>query len=601
MGHKKTMRVGNSNSIKKNVSECLSPNPVYYRNPITFKKANEFNNGKRERPLALLGDSIHADSKNSRQQLDDTVDNRLVIHWFRGDLRVRDNTGLAYALNQSKSGSVEALYVINEHDWIAHMESGWKLKFQLDALRSLSRELAKLGVRLHVKYFIPESPCLSNSREYAQWFSHIIEEIAASKNYDGNSKDDTKDDTDADEPALKKRKKDNDENQKGGSPNILVTANLQYEVDELYRDLKICRLQTQSSNSANFTLKLFHDMCIIEPGILKTGKGSQYTIFTPWYKKWVSFLEANQKDKHTICIEASIPQSSNREKVNPEEIKYQLPDKFMSEMPEQTLNIPKADEETALKKLTEFISKRASKYNNDKDLLDLTGTSLLSCYVTSGVISARTILNQSYQANNSRLMNKDIKKNNSLETFIKEVAWRDFYKHAISYWPFLSMDLPFKFETLNIKWENDVFLFEKWCYGETGIPIVDAIMLKMLKTGYINNRSRMITASFLAKNLLIDWRWGERWFRKHLIDYDTASNVGGWGFCASTGIDCQPYFRVFNMKLQSEKYDPEGKFIRHWLENDENDSDNVHEPKPNAIVDLRDSRDRVLERFREVM
>lgn len=198
-------------------------------------------------------------------------------------------------------------------------------------------------------------------------------------------------------------------------------------------------------------------------------------------------------------------------------------------------------------------------------------------------------------------MNKDIKKNNSLETFIKEVAWRDFYKHAISYWPFLSMDLPFKFETLNIKWENDVFLFEKWCYGETGIPIVDAIMLKMLKTGYINNRSRMITASFLAKNLLIDWRWGERWFRKHLIDYDTASNVGGWGFCASTGIDCQPYFRVFNMKLQSEKYDPEGKFIRHWLENDENDSDNVHEPKPNAIVDLRDSRERVLERFREVM
>ncbi|CDO93422.1 unnamed protein product [Kluyveromyces dobzhanskii CBS 2104] len=568
-------------STKQEISECFSPNTVYYPKPITFKRANEFNNGKRVRPLDSLADSIYSSAKKEMKK----EGYQKVVHWFRGDLRVHDNTGLAFALNHSSNGPVEALYTINEHDWIAHMESGWKLKFQLDAVESLSQELAKIGVRLHVKQFNPTSPCLSNSHQFAEWFANTVEEIAGDE-----------------EPTQKRQKKETNQDGGSGVPNTLVTANVQYEVDELYRDVKIADLQAQDNSTKKFTFQLFHDQCVVVPGTLKTGKGSQYTIFTPWYKKWVSFLEDTQKDEATICSEASIPRSCSKETcLEPEPIEYRLPDKFTSYIPQSPLDTPKADEATAMQTLQQFLAKRAAKYNDEKDLLELTGTSLLSCYVTSGVISTRTIVQHAYLANNKRLMNKDIKKNNSLETYIKEVAWRDFYKHVITYWPFLSMDLPFKFETLDIRWENDVDQFEKWCYGKTGFPIVDAIMQKMLHTGYINNRSRMITASFLAKNLLVDWRWGERWFRKHLIDYDVASNVGGWGFCASTGVDCQPYFRVFNMTLQSQKYDPDGKFIKHWLKLDRATKKGIHEPGPDAIVDLKHSRERALERFREVM
>ncbi|KAG0668501.1 hypothetical protein C6P43_004094, partial [Kluyveromyces marxianus] len=423
------------------------------------------------------------------------------VHWFRSDLRVNDNRGLAYAYRKARAEDrpIHGLYVINEHDWVAHMESGWKLTFIVEALKELGSSLSKYGIELHVRQFEPDTPLLSNSKAFSEWFVHTVEEITGT----GNS--------------------------------TLVTANLQYEVDELYRDGRIARL---GNTRDNFKLRLFHDQCIVRPGALTTGKGSQYTVFTPWYKKW------------------------------------------------------------AMKK---FIEGRGTKYNENKDLLSTDGTSLLSGYITIGIISTRTIVLSAYLANNRHIMNKnkDVKNNNSLETFIKEIAWRDFYKHVLCHWPFLSMDLPFKFETLNIKWQQDTTHFEQWCYGETGVPIVDAIMLQLLHTGYINNRARMITASFLAKNLLVDWRYGERWFRKHLIDYDVASNIGGWGFCSSTGVDCQPYFRVFNMTLQSQKFDPDGKFIRRWLHLPH--TTDVHQPSNTAIVDLKESRERALEKYREVM
>lgn len=403
-----------------------------------------------------------------------------------------------------------------------------------------------------MKHFNPTTPSLSNSKEFSEWFVGAINEIDC-------------------------------------STNRLITANLQYETDELYRDARLLK-------SPSYKFQLYHDKCVVNPGILKTGKGSQYTVFTPWYKKWVAYLEENKSNRRVVP-DYSLPRSPFAE-IKASLIEYQLPDKFTSYLPDD-FHVPPADEQTAMKSLDEFLDKKGNLYNDNKDALHIKGTSRLSAYVTSGIISTRSIVQRTYHANDNKLMNKDIKKNNSLETFIKEVAWRDFYKHVICQWPFLSMDIPFKFETLNINWENDTTHFEQWCFGKTGFPIVDAIMVQLLKTGYINNRARMIVASFLSKNLLIDWRWGERWFRKHLIDYDVASNIGGWGFCSSTGIDCQPYFRVFNMTLQSQKYDPNGRFIRHWL--DLNDEVDVHVPNPDAVVDLKETRDRALERFREIM
>ncbi|RKP17893.1 DNA photolyase, FAD-binding/Cryptochrome, partial [Rozella allomycis CSF55] len=155
--------------------------------------------------------------------------------------------------------------------------------------------------------------------------------------------------------------------------------------------------------------------------------------------------------------------------------------------------------------------------------------------------------------------------NEGAVTWISELCWREFYRHVLFHYPRVCMYQPFKLETKNIKWRDDPEGFEKWCKGETGYPIVDAGMRQLNKTGWMHNRSRMIAAMFLTKDLLIDWRKGEKYFMENLIDGDFASNNGGWQWSASTGTDSQPYFRVFNPLLQSQKNDPDGVFIKKWV------------------------------------
>ena len=175
------------------------------------------------------------------------------------------------------------------------------------------------------------------------------------------------------------------------------------------------------------------------------------------------------------------------------------------------------------------------------------------------------------------------------------------------------MNKPFKPEYTNIDWEYDDEKFKAWCDGKTGFPIVDAAMRQLHHTGYMHNRCRMIVASFLAKDLLIDWRMGERYFMEHLIDGDFASNNGGWGFSASTGVDPQPYFRIFNPLLQSEKFDPDGQYIRKWVpELKEVQGKAIHDPYgrgaekitkksgyPKPVVNHKESRERTLARYKE--
>jgi deoxyribodipyrimidine photo-lyase len=176
-----------------------------------------------------------------------------------------------------------------------------------------------------------------------------------------------------------------------------------------------------------------------------------------------------------------------------------------------------------------------------------------------------------------------------------------------------SMNTPFKPEYTNIDWEYNDEHFKAWCEGKTGYPIVDAAMRQLNHCGYMHNRCRMIVGSFLAKHLLLDWRMGERYFMEHLIDGDFASNNGGWGFSASTGVDPQPYFRIFNPLLQSEKFDAGGEYIRKWVPELEGIQGNtIHDPYgrgkgneakrkgyPERIVDHKESRDRALVRYKE--
>ena len=176
-----------------------------------------------------------------------------------------------------------------------------------------------------------------------------------------------------------------------------------------------------------------------------------------------------------------------------------------------------------------------------------------------------------------------------------------------------SMNKPFKPEYTNIAWDYSMDIFQAWCSGQTGYPIVDAAMRQLNHTGYMHNRCRMIVASFLAKDLLIDWRLGERYFMEHLIDGDFASNNGGWGFSASTGVDPQPYFRIFNPLLQSEKFDPDGAYIRKWVpELRDVKGKAIHDPYgrgagdlvsktgyPKVIVEHKFCRERALARYKE--
>src|SRR5690606_24579875 len=195
--------------------------------------------------------------------------------------------------------------------------------------------------------------------------------------------------------------------------------------------------------------------------------------------------------------------------------------------------------------------------------------------------------------------------------WLDELLWREFYQHTLYDFPKLSKHQPFKDSTRAIVWRDAPEDLAAWQQGQTGIPIVDDGMRQLLATGWMHNRVRMITAMFLSKNLLIDWRLGEAWFMQHLIDGDLAANNGGWQWCASTGMDAAPYFRIFNPVSQSQKFDPHGDYICKWVpELAHLDSKSVHEPYaknpdlqldyPKPIVDLKQSRIRAIEAFKSL-
>ena len=195
------------------------------------------------------------------------------------------------------------------------------------------------------------------------------------------------------------------------------------------------------------------------------------------------------------------------------------------------------------------------------------------------------------------------------QVWLNEFLWREFYQHILFDFPRVSKHQPFKDHTKALMWRDAPDELQAWQQGQTGIPIVDAGMRQMLATGWMHNRVRMIVAMFLTKNLLIDWRLGEAWFMQHLIDGDLAANNGGWQWCASTGTDAVPYFRIFNPVSQSEKFDPNGDYLRCWLpELAHLNAKEIHDPYaknsqrkldyPRPIVDLKHSRLRALEAFK---
>jgi len=340
-----------------------------------------------------------------------------------------------------------------------------------------------------------------------------------------------------------------------------VFCNIEYEVDELRREAKMTELCLE--NGIDFTA--VHDDIVVAPGILKTGQGRVYTVYSPWYRAWVAHL-----NNHPEKLEES-PQPGQ----NPQSARQRFKDIFGMSLPaapedkklneedrERFAKLWPAGEQEAHDRLDKFLAQRASKYKDKRNFPAAGSTATISVHLAAGTLAARTAVRRARDSNTTTKLDAG---NEGIKSWISEVAWRDFYKHILAQFPYVCMHKPFKYEYTNIEWDYDDEAFEKWCTGKTGFPIVDAAIRQMNYMGYMHNRCRMIVASFLAKDLLLDWRLGERYFMLHLMDADFASNNGGWGFSASTGVDPQPYFRIFNPLLQSEKFDQEGEYIRKWV------------------------------------
>jgi deoxyribodipyrimidine photo-lyase len=212
---------------------------------------------------------------------------------------------------------------------------------------------------------------------------------------------------------------------------------------------------------------------------------------------------------------------------------------------------------------------------------------------------------------------QDARAQRGAATWLNELIWREFYMHILYHFPYVR-SCAFRADLRELVWENDPAAFSAWCEGRTGYPIVDAAMRQLRDTGWMHNRARMVVASFLVKDLLIDWRWGEQWFMRHLIDGDPAANNGGWQWSAGTGTDAAPYFRIFSPVLQSKKHDPDGAFIRRWVpELSDVPPHYIHEPwrmpkdaqdehgcligenYESPIVDHSESRERAIDLFRK--
>ncbi len=285
------------------------------------------------------------------------------------------------------------------------------------------------------------------------------------------------------------------------------------------------------------------------PDKVLKNDGAPYTVFTPYKKRWM----------------AEMPSLSERLAPAPENI--QTPEFIKSEaLPQHNLsqyNLPfNPGEKEAIKRLEMFTeSYRISDYGQFRNRMDLPGTSQLSPYLRFGMISPQQAVQSAIEKMES-LSGKE--ETEGVETWLNELIWRDFYISILYHFPEV-MNRSFRGNLRNIAWVNSRWEFERWCEGQTGFPVVDAGMRQLAQTGWMHNRARMITASFLVKDLLVDWRWGEGWFMQHLIDGDPAANNGGWQWTAGTGTDAAPYFRIFNPITQGSKFDPNGIYVRKWV------------------------------------
>ncbi len=337
-----------------------------------------------------------------------------------------------------------------------------------------------------------------------------------------------------------------------------VFTNHDYEPYALERDSEIKKLLEEN----DIAFKTYKDQVIFEKDEVLKDDGKPYTVYTPYSKKW----------KETLTDFYLKPYPCKKYFKNfIEHAPFTIPSLASMGFKEKDQYIPPKDP----------AEKTIKNYNKTRDYPALEdGTSRLGIHLRFGTVSIREEISKAKKLNS---------------TFLNELIWREFYMSILWHFPHVGHHKAFKPAYGKIEWRNNESEFEKWCKGETGYPIVDAGMRQLNETGYMHNRVRMITGSFLCKDLLIDWRWGEAYFAQKLLDYDLAANNGGWQWVAGSGCDAAPYFRIFNPELQTKKFDEDLKYIQKWVP----EFQEFTYPKP--IVDHKEARERCLAVYKKAL
>ncbi|MDN5891696.1 MAG: deoxyribodipyrimidine photo-lyase [Psychrobacter sp.] len=468
------------------------------------------------------------------------------LMWFRRDLRLHDNTALAALCERANDNNalVSAVFFLTPKQWQAHDMSSTQLDHIARTLPILAKSLQKqLNITLSV--------------QVCERFADCVESLSALCTANNIS---------------------------------CVMANHEYEGNEIARDEELTKQLARS----DIEFIRCHDQCILPPQTITTNDDSMYQVFTPFYNKWRHTLDVGSIQTHKASVvnkdhkvnikltTASANTIKEIESISNIVVNdYQKPlqnNKAYQHIDRDAqLNHAQetypAGEVAACHRLDQFIAEDINNYDISRDVPSLQATSQLSAYLTIGSISPRLCylqatkaLEKSHSNDSGTLNNSDSVNNNDINRWISELAWRDFYRHVLVNKPELIRHQAYKHETdAKIDWSYNQDDFEAWCTGKTGVPLVDAAMRCLNATGFMHNRLRMVTAMFLTKDLLIDWRLGERYFMQQLIDGDFASNNGGWQWSASTSTDAAPYFRIMNPFSQAKSHDPDGEFIKTWL------------------------------------
>lgn len=429
---------------------------------------------------------------------------KINIFWFRRDLRLNDNIGLHYALQDGKAVLPIFIFDKNILDKLEDKDDA-RVNFLHDRITEISKQLQKYGSSLCVFY--------GNPRE-------VFEQLTTEYQIDG------------------------------------VYTNRDYEPYAKERDSEIDAF-LKIKNVGFYTFK---DQVVFEKSEILTDAGDFYKVFTPFKRKWIqAFEQSNISSLGLPKPQAPFFQTDP----------FEIPSLAQMGFSPSNIPIPSAEVDESI----------IAQYDQTRDYPAKKGTTRMGIHLRFGTISVRELALKAHKLN---------------ETYLSELIWREFYMMILYHNPQV-VENAFKPQYDHIPWRDSEEDFNKWCEGKTGYPIVDAGMRELNQTGYMHNRVRMVVASFLTKHLLIDWRWGEAYFAKKLLDFELASNNGGWQWAAGTGTDAQPYFRVFNPSSQTDKFDKELKYIKKWVP----EYGTSKYPKP--MVEHKFARQRAIDTYKEAL